>query len=210
METVLDGVNHIAILTRDMDRFIRFYQEAFDATVVHDNRTHGGHVGERMVILALGGQSAFNVFEVPGNTQAQIQTPMFGRGRLDHCGLNARSRETFEHARTRLMHVGASDGTMTDFGSALSVFFRDPDGLEAAVVWNKNPETLAAGSRTTSSSVHAMGMVRSPEGTLGMSQAPRAPSGFQRRHWASSSSQGVCTGCRRGSRPIRHPWKQPW
>jgi hypothetical protein len=23
METVLDGVNHIAILTRDMDRFIR-------------------------------------------------------------------------------------------------------------------------------------------------------------------------------------------
>ena len=37
VETVLDGVNHIAILTRDMDRFIRFYQEAFDATVVHDN-----------------------------------------------------------------------------------------------------------------------------------------------------------------------------
>src|SRR5215217_3066019 len=40
MATVLDGVNHIAILTRDMDRFIRFYQEAFDATVVHDNRHH--------------------------------------------------------------------------------------------------------------------------------------------------------------------------
>ena len=74
METVLDGVNHIAILTSDMDRFIRFYQEAFDATVVHDNRNHGGHAGERMVILALGGQSAFNVFEVPGNTQAHVQT----------------------------------------------------------------------------------------------------------------------------------------
>ena len=29
---------HIAILTRDMGRFIRFYQAAFDATVVHDNR----------------------------------------------------------------------------------------------------------------------------------------------------------------------------
>ena len=147
MATVLDGVNHIAILTRDMDRFIRFYQEAFDATVVHDNRTHGGHVGERMVILALGGQSAFNVFEVPGNTQAHVQTPMFGRGRLDHFGLNARSRETFEHVRTRLMQLGASDGTMTDFGAALSVFFRDPDGLEAEVVWNKDPETRAAERR---------------------------------------------------------------
>ena len=128
METLLDGVNHIALLTRDMDRFIRFYQEAFDATVVHDNRNHAGHVGERMVIMALGGQSAFNVFEVPGNTQAHVQTPMFGRGRLDHFGLNARSRETFEHVRTRLMHLGASDGTITDFGAALSVFFRDPDG----------------------------------------------------------------------------------
>ena len=63
METLLDGVNHIALLTRDMDRFIRFYQEAFDATVVRDNRNHAGHVGERMVIMALGGQSAFNVFE---------------------------------------------------------------------------------------------------------------------------------------------------
>jgi len=162
METLLDGVNHIALLTRDMDRFIRFYQEVFDAQVVHDNRHHAGHVGERMVIMALGGQSAFNVFEVPGNTQAQIQTPMFGRGRLDHFGLNARSRETFEQARTRLMHLGASDGTITDFGSALSVFFRDPDGLEAEVVWNKDPETLAAGSRTASSSVHEMGTVRSP------------------------------------------------
>jgi catechol 2,3-dioxygenase-like lactoylglutathione lyase family enzyme len=153
METLLDGVNHIALLTRDMDRFIRFYQEVFDAHVVHDNRQHGGHVGERMVILALGGQSAFNVFEVPGNTQAQIQTPMFGRGRLDHFGLNARSRETFEHVRTRLMHLGASDGTITDFGAALSVFFRDPDGLEAEVVWNKDPETRAAERRPASSSV---------------------------------------------------------
>ena len=76
METLLDGVNHIALLTTDMDRFIRFYQEVFDAHVVHDNRHHAGHVGERMVIMALGGQNAFNVFEVPGNTQAQIQTPM--------------------------------------------------------------------------------------------------------------------------------------
>ena len=148
MATVLDGVNHIAVLTRDMDRFIRFYQEAFDATVVHDNRHHGGHEGERMVILAIGGQSAFNVFEVPGNTQAHVQTPMFGRGRLDHFGLNARSRETFEQARTRLMHLGASDGTITDFGAALSVFFRDPDGLEAEVVWSKDPETRAAESRS--------------------------------------------------------------
>jgi hypothetical protein len=29
--------------------------------------------------------------------------------------------------------LGASDGTIADFGRQLSVFFRDPDGLEAVV-----------------------------------------------------------------------------
>jgi catechol 2,3-dioxygenase-like lactoylglutathione lyase family enzyme len=139
----LNGVNHIAVLTADMDRFIRFYQEAFDAKVLSDNPNHAGHEGERMVIMSLGGPSDFNVFQVPGNDQASVQTPMYGRGRLDHFGLNARSREALEEVRQRLMRLGASDGTVTDFGKQVSVFFRDPDGLEAEVVWIKDAAALA-------------------------------------------------------------------
>ena len=140
----LDGVNHIAVLTADMDRFIRFYQEAFDAKVLSDNPNHAGHEGERMVIMSLGGPSDFNVFQVPGNDQASVQTPMYGRGRIDHFGLNAGSREALEEVRQRLMRLGASDGTVTDFGKQVSVFFRDPDGLEAEVVWIKDAAALAA------------------------------------------------------------------
>ena len=55
---------------------------------------------------------------------------------------------------------------MTDFGSALRVFFCDPEGLEAAVVWLKVPQTLGAGRRPTESSVSALGPGRSPKGTL--------------------------------------------
>jgi catechol 2,3-dioxygenase-like lactoylglutathione lyase family enzyme len=139
----LNGVNHIAIMTADMDRFIRFYQEAFDAQVLSDNPRHAGKEGERMVIMSIGGPSDFNVFQAPGNTQASVQTPMFGRGRLDHFGLNASSREALEEVRQRLIRLGASDGTVTDFGSSLSVFFRDPDGLEAEVVWAKDEAALA-------------------------------------------------------------------
>ena len=138
MNALLSGVNHIAVLTADMDRFIRFYQEVFDAKVEMDNTSHGGNEGERMVSMSIGGQSELSVFEVPGNTQAAIQTPMFGRGRLDHFGLNASNRETFEQIRQRLMKAGASDGTISDFGLKLSLFFRDPDGLEAEVLWNKD------------------------------------------------------------------------
>ncbi len=140
----LNGVNHIAVLTADMDRFIRFYGEAFDAKVLSDNPRHMGREAERMVIMSLGGPSDFNVFQVPGNTQASVQTPMFGRGRLDHFGLNARSREALEEVRQRLMRLGASDGTITDFGKQLSVFFRDPDGLEAEVVWIKDDAEAGA------------------------------------------------------------------
>ena len=150
MDAVLAGVNHIAVLTADMDRFIRFYQELFDAKVLMDNPNHTGNEGERMVIMSIGGQSELNVFEVPDNTQAAVQTPMFGRGRLDHFGLNASNRETFEQVRQRLMNAGASDGTISDFGLKLSVFFRDPDGLEAEVLWNKDAETLAAEGKSTS------------------------------------------------------------
>ena len=137
-DSIINGVNHVAILTADMDRFIGFWEEAFDAKVVHDDPSHGGRVGERMVVMTIGGPSALNVFQVPDNTQAQVQTPMFGRGRIDHLALNVASREALDEVRGRLIKLGASDGTVTDFGPALSVFFRDPDGLEAEVVWTKS------------------------------------------------------------------------
>ena len=37
----------------------------------------------------------------------------------------------FDTIRDRLIERGATDGFVTDFGPILSLFFRDPDGLEA-------------------------------------------------------------------------------
>jgi hypothetical protein len=73
------------------------------------------------------------VFEVKGNTEAERQTPMFGRGRLDHFALHAASLEAFETIRERLIERGCADDFVTDFGPVLSLFFRDPDGLEGEV-----------------------------------------------------------------------------
>jgi len=60
-----------------------------------------------------------------------------GRGRIDHVGLAAASPEAFETIRARLVESGASDGKVNDFGSDLSMFFRDPDGLEGEVLLPK-------------------------------------------------------------------------
>ena len=59
---------------------------------------------------------------------------MFGRGRLDHIGLQASSLEAFAEIRRRLMARGAADDFVTDFGPVLSIFFVDPDGLEGEVL----------------------------------------------------------------------------
>ena len=127
---LLSGVNHVAILTNDTDRLHEFYRGVFDVTVSYD-RTEAE--GMRMSIVDIGPTAELNVFEVAGNTEATRQTPMFGRGRIDHLALEAASPEAFDTARERLMARGATDGFVTDFGPILSVFFRDPDGLEGEV-----------------------------------------------------------------------------
>lgn len=127
---LLGGINHVAILTSDTDRLCAFYREAFDAEVDGEQRPQEGF---RLTFLKVGPTAELNVFEVDGNTEAQRQTPMFGRGRIDHLALQAESIESFNEIRRRLMACGASDGFVTDFGPVLSVFFRDPDGLECEV-----------------------------------------------------------------------------
>ena len=127
---LLNGFNHVALLTNDTDRLASFYREVFDAEV-DGQKQENQHV--RLTFIRVGQGAELNVFEVDRNTEAERQTPMFGRGRIDHLGLQAASLEAFEEIRNRLMARGAADAFVTDFGPILSVFFRDPDGLEGEV-----------------------------------------------------------------------------
>jgi catechol 2,3-dioxygenase-like lactoylglutathione lyase family enzyme len=131
---LLDGVNHIAWISKDVGRLGRFYERVFDATV-GPTRDHGP--GETMTNIEIGPATQLNIVVIDGNAEADRQTPMWGRGRIDHIGLAAASPEAFETIRSRLVESGASDGTVNDFGGALSMFFRDPDGLEGEVLLPK-------------------------------------------------------------------------
>ena len=129
---LLNGLNHVAILTNDTERLHAFYQEVFDAPALRHG-PEGDNPNLRMSIIHIGPFSELNVFQITGNTEAERQTPMFGRGRIDHLALQAGSIEAFDAIRGRLIQRGSSDGFVTDFGPILSVFFRDPDGLECEV-----------------------------------------------------------------------------
>ncbi len=114
---LLDGVNHVAIVTDDTERLARFYEEVFDAKVSHREGIGPG----TLTMIDVGPRSELNVFEI----------------------------------RRRLVAHGASDGFVTDFGRAHSIFFTDPDGLEGEVLlWLSHdaemhpPGTPAAGYDT--------------------------------------------------------------
>ncbi len=126
---LLTGINHVGMLTGDTDRFLEFYSSVFGAT----HEVFQEQEGFKLTVVWVGPTAELNVFELAGNSEHEHQVPMFGRGRLDHLALEAASVEAFDELRHRLLARGATDGFVTDFGPILSLFFRDPDGLEAEV-----------------------------------------------------------------------------
>jgi len=130
---LLDGINHIAWISKDVARLGRFYAEVFDAEV-GPTRPHGQDPGETMTVIRIGPHTELNIVTIEGNTEPDRQTPMWGRGRIDHLGFQAASTAAYATIRQHLIDTGASDGTVNDFGSVHSMFFRDPDGLESEVL----------------------------------------------------------------------------
>jgi catechol-2,3-dioxygenase len=104
---LLSGINHVAVVTQDTDRFHEFYGSVFGATVFADEPTNADEG------------------EPPGRLSFVT------------IGLQAESQEAFDEIRRRLIERGSTDGFVTDFGVAISLFFIDPDGLEGEVVLDK-------------------------------------------------------------------------
>jgi catechol 2,3-dioxygenase-like lactoylglutathione lyase family enzyme len=134
---LLDGVNHVAIVTTDAERLHAFYRDVFEATSGADLPAGPGM---HLSFIHIGPHTELNVFEIGAATPPD-RADAFARGAIDHIGLHAASKEAFDEIRSRLMARGCSDGFVTDFGSALSVFFRDPDGLECEVL-TPNPDAV--------------------------------------------------------------------
>ena len=129
---ITTGFNHVATLTTDMDMTVGFYEHAFEAVVIHEIEKSENHPW--MKILDLGGGSYLNVFEVAADEIIGERRRQGGRGAIDHYALAVDSRDTLEQVKTRLQQAGAQEvGEIQQLGKELSLFFRDPDGMELEV-----------------------------------------------------------------------------
>lgn len=126
------GFNHVATLTTDMERTVRFYEDVFEAVVTFEVPKRDDHPW--MKVVDLGGGAALNVFEVPADEIIGERRRQGGRGAIDHFGLAVDSLATLEAMKDRLAAAGAQEvGEPQRLGDLWSLFFRDPDGMELEV-----------------------------------------------------------------------------
>jgi catechol 2,3-dioxygenase-like lactoylglutathione lyase family enzyme len=133
---LLAGMNHVAIVTSNLDRFVEFYVRMFDIEVVFSETTPAF----RHAILRIGADSWLHPAELRSNPHATALPTMFGRGHLDHLALGAHSQEAFEQIRQRLVEAKASDGTVDDLGAFHALWFEDPDGMRGEVTVIIDPQ----------------------------------------------------------------------
>jgi catechol 2,3-dioxygenase-like lactoylglutathione lyase family enzyme len=127
---LLAGVNHIAVMTADLDRFVEFYVDVFGLEMVFEET----NPAFRHAILRTGPTSWLHPAEVPGNGHGEGSAAMFDRGHLDHLALAAAGPDEFAAIRERLIDRGATDGAVDDLGAFRSIWFTDPDGMAAELV----------------------------------------------------------------------------
>ena len=137
------GFNHVATLTADMARIVKFYRDAFDAEVTFEMQAKSDH--PHMVILDLGGDAGLNVFEVAPDDIIGDRRRQGHRGPIDHYALAVKSRDELEQVEQRLVAAGADEvGKIQRLGNEWSLFFRDPDGNVLEIYAEIQPQNAGA------------------------------------------------------------------
>ena len=131
---LVSAVHHIATATNDLDRFVAFYQDAFDLDPQpgFPMDTPFG----RISFYDLGGVQV-QVVESGNIEPALADAPAILLQqdlRVDHFTLRIDSAEAFATAKDNLVRLGASDGNVADFQGSDLLAFTDPDGHVMEVI----------------------------------------------------------------------------
>jgi catechol 2,3-dioxygenase-like lactoylglutathione lyase family enzyme len=137
--SLITGINHVAVLTGDIDRFVTFYRDVFEMPVLFEETTPAF----RHAILRCGPDCWLHPAAVLGSRHGSALPEMFGRGHLDHLAVTAASSAAFEIIRTRLIERGASSGVVEDLGAFHAMWFQDPDGMKGELCLIIDPELSA-------------------------------------------------------------------
>lgn len=125
------GINHLALITNDMDKTVRFYRDVLGMPLVG---TIGGDIGgvpTRHYFFGIGERSTIAFFEwqdveLPPRKDSGVK----GSGRnFDHVSINVESEDALLALQRRGRDQGVPVSEVVNHGFVHSVYFEDPNGI---------------------------------------------------------------------------------
>jgi len=120
--SIARGVHHIALIARDVEETITFYQDLLGFPLVElvENRDYAG---SSHFFFDLGNGNLLGFFDFPGHDHPEAHETIGG---VQHIAISV-DDEQFRGARSRLDAAGV-DYVGPDRGVEDSIYFRDPNG----------------------------------------------------------------------------------
>lgn len=137
------GINHLALVTDDMDQTVRFYRDVLGcklvATIGTDRFRH--------YFFSIGQGNTVAFFEWPGIKPGDSKPagiPINGR-QFDHVSFNVDTYDDLLALQQRLRDSNVDVTRVVDHHFIHSIYFDDPNGISLeASVWLMDPETEVA------------------------------------------------------------------
>lgn len=129
------GLNHLALITNDMDATVRFWHGVMGAPLVATIGTSTF----RHYFFSFGASHSVAFFEYIGQTTNMIAKPagVFDEraGHFDHLSLDVPDEEALVALRERLADAGTEVTEVVDHGLIRSIYFSDPNGIALEASW---------------------------------------------------------------------------
>ncbi|MBW8792612.1 MAG: VOC family protein [Streptomyces sp.] len=129
------GINHLALITNDMDATVRFYHGVLGARLA----STVGTSTFRHYFFDFGPHCTVAFFEYvdlalePFAKPAGVADPRAVQ--FDHLALNLPDEDALHDLRQRLIGAGCEVTEIIDHGSVRSVYFTDPNGIALEASW---------------------------------------------------------------------------
>ena len=130
------GLNHLALVTNDMEKTVRFYRDVLQMPVVATI----GVPGMRHYFFSIGPGSTVAFFEWPGvELPPRKDAGVRATGRqFDHVSISVDSEESLLELQARLRRQGVPASDVVDHGFIHSIYFEDPNGISLEFsVWTR-------------------------------------------------------------------------
>ncbi len=139
------GLNHLALITTDMDATVRFWHGVLGAPLVATL----GTATFRHYFFAVGPGSTVAFFEYTGIELEPFAKPAgipdARAVQFDHLALDVPDETALLGLRARLQDHGSEVTDVVDHGLMRSIYFSDPNGIALeASWWADDPTSLAA------------------------------------------------------------------